>query len=92
MLVGSVPLKDAEAVFRALSERVGAQAARYPDGRNGARTNWIRWQRHIFEHNPAFELVTANTGSPDKLARPFYRLRPGTGDDIVACKPAWICR
>jgi len=85
-LVGSVPLKDTEAVFRALAERLGPRAPRYPDGETGARTNWIRWQQHIFEDNPAFELVAQQSDFVtirDKLARPFYRLRPEASADSI---------
>ena len=45
LLVGSVPLADAEVVFRMLASKLGIYAKRYPDGETGHRTNWIRWQR-----------------------------------------------
>lgn len=80
LLVGSVPLSGSEAVFRALADRLGAQAPRYPDGETGARSNWIRWQRHIFESNDAFEPFkpAANlAGIKDDLARPFYHIKAG---------------
>ncbi len=83
LLVGSVPLKDEAAVFRAFAEHVGNSAPRYPDGETGNRINWIRWQRHIFDDNAAFELVdpgVALTGFKDTLQRPFYRVRPGTSE------------
>src|SRR5258708_9192626 len=56
LLVGSIPLADAEAVFRMLASKLGTRAKRYPDGETGHRTNWIRWQRHVFERPPNFEL------------------------------------
>ena len=40
-LVGSVPLADAEAVFRAANAILGRHLRRIPDGETGERTNWI---------------------------------------------------
>src|SRR5277367_3515751 len=89
LLVGSVPLHDPEAVFRMLGDRIGPLASRYPDGETGVRTNWIRWQRHIFDNNDAFELVqSANlAGIKDALDRPFFRLRAGVDKAAVKYKP-----
>ena len=83
LFVGSVPLKDEEAVFRAFADHVGECAHRYPDGETGERINWIRWQRHIFDDNPALELEDASVALPgykDTLKRPFFKLRPGAKD------------
>jgi hypothetical protein len=89
LLVGSIPLSDAEAVFCTLGDRLGDRAPRYPDGETGVRTNWIRWQRHIFEDNDAFELYrpAANlAGIKDDLSRPFYQLKPGVDDQAIDYK------
>lgn len=89
LLVGSIPLNDAEAVFRMLGDRLGDRAPRYPDGETGVRTNWIRWQRHIFEDNEAFELYrpAANlAGIKDDLSRPFYQLKSGIDDKAIGYK------
>jgi hypothetical protein len=83
LLVGSIPLEDERAVFRALADHVGACAPRFPDGETGQRINWIRWQRHIFDDNPAFELASSSVGLrgyQDTLERPFFRLWPGIED------------
>ena len=48
LLLGSVPLADAQAVFSAASHLLGATARRLPDGETGARSNWIAWQRSVF--------------------------------------------
>jgi hypothetical protein len=89
LFVGSVPLNNSEAVFRMLADRVGALASRYPDGETGMRTNWIRWQRHIFDDNDAFELVQSTNlaGIKDTLDRPFFRVRPSVDDAAVKYKP-----
>jgi hypothetical protein len=90
LLVGSIPLDDAKSVFRALGDTLGTRAPRYPDGETGVRTNWIRWQRHIFENNDAFELYkpAANiAGIKDDLSRPFYQLKPGIDPKTIRYKP-----
>jgi len=50
LLVGSVPLADAEAVFRMLSSRLGTLAKRYPDVWEGARGG----QEHGQDHGSTF--------------------------------------
>ena len=56
-LVGSVPLADEEAVFRAASTMLGDHIRRIPDGETGVRTNWIGWQAAVFAGNPSLEAV-----------------------------------
>ena len=41
--VGSIPLPDAEFVFRTLSGAVGPHLVRLPDGETGIRKTWIRF-------------------------------------------------
>jgi hypothetical protein len=79
LLIGSIPLENSEAVFRALSKHLGHAASRYPDGETGERTNWVRWQRHLFDSNPDLILTGPRKlpGFQDNLTRPFYALREG---------------
>jgi hypothetical protein len=79
LLVGSVPLDDSEAVFRALAKHLGPAASRYPDGETKERTNWVRWQRHLFDSNTDLVLTGPRKlpGFQDNLTRPFYALREG---------------
>ena len=79
LLVGSIPLDNSEAVFRTVAKHLGSAASRYPDGETGERTNWVRWQRHLFDSNPDLELTGSRqlTGFQDTLVRPFYTLRDG---------------
>ena len=58
--VGSIPLADSEAVFRAIAETVGDAAPRWPDGETGARAYWIRWQKQTFDNHPDFELKSTS--------------------------------
>jgi hypothetical protein len=95
LLIGSVPLPDAESVLRLLSERLGRSAPRYPDGETGERINWIRWQRRIFDDNPAFELQDLRVGFSnikDALARPFFTLRRGILPQDIAFKDLGFAR
>ncbi len=55
LIVGSVPLADSEAVFRAVAGALGDRVRRIPDGETGARINWIESQSPVFEqHDDAY--------------------------------------
>lgn len=79
-LVGSVPLADAEAVFRAASEGLGDQLRRIPDGEIGDRTNWIGWQRQVMARNPSLEMVPVAPALYAPRARFTVRDGVSTGD------------
>jgi hypothetical protein len=55
-LIGSVPLSDAETVFRTVAGELGPFLARIPDGETGNRHRWIWWQREMLLNHPAMEL------------------------------------
>jgi len=55
-LIGSVPMADAETVFRTVARALGSWLARIPDGETGTRHRWIWWQREMLLHHPAMEL------------------------------------
>jgi hypothetical protein len=55
-LIGSVPMADAETVFRSVARELGPWLARIPDGETGNRHRWIWWQREMLLHHPAMEL------------------------------------
>ena len=57
-LVGSVPLPDAETVFRAVSAALGPRLRRITDGETGRRGRWIWFQREMLEQHPDMELDT----------------------------------
>ena len=56
--VGSIPLPDAETVFRTLSDAVGQHVVRLPDGETGIRKFWIRFLQDVLAENPAIEVAT----------------------------------
>jgi ubiquinone/menaquinone biosynthesis C-methylase UbiE len=67
-LVGSVPLPDAEAVFRTLGSELGERLRRLPDGETGPRADWIVWQYPVLSSRPQFEIAPP--------APEFYRALP----------------
>jgi hypothetical protein len=56
--VGSIPLPDAETVFRTLAEAAGPYLLRLPDGETGIRKTWIRFLQQVLAENPAIEVAT----------------------------------
>lgn len=54
--VGSVPLRDAEQVFRTLGGELGPYVKRLPDGETAERSRWIYFQREMLEAHPAMEI------------------------------------
>lgn len=56
-LVGSVPLENADRVFRMAMSRLGGHLRRLPDGETGHRINWINCQYPLFAKNPNLETV-----------------------------------
>jgi hypothetical protein len=62
-MVGSIPLDDAESVFRTLGSRIGGHVERIPDGETGRRQRWISFINDQLKANPAFEI--------DKSIPPF---------------------
>jgi hypothetical protein len=86
--VGSVPLPDAETVFRTLSAVAGPHVKRLPDGETGIRKTWIRFLQGVLAENPAIEVATDLPPFKfiqwdGKLLReiPRLRLRPGARPD-----------
>ncbi len=86
--VGSIPLPDAETVFRTLSAAAGPYLRRLPDGETGIRKTWIRFLQGVLAENPAIEV--AHDLPPFKFIQwdgkllreiPRLRLKPGAKPD-----------
>lgn len=71
-LVGSVPLANAEEVFRAASRWLGKRLRRLPDGETGDRLQWVVWQFPILSRHPDIQMVPAQN---DYSPQPRLRLR-----------------
>jgi hypothetical protein len=94
--VGSIPLPDAETVFRTLSAAVGPQVKRLPDGETGIRKTWIRFLQGVLAENPAIEV--AQDLPPFKFIQwdgrllreiPRLRLKPGITPDPASFKTGY---
>jgi hypothetical protein len=88
--VGSIPLPDAEAVFRTLSAAAGPYLKRLPDGETGIRKTWIRFLQQVLADNPAIEIARdvppfKFTQWDGKLIReiPRLRVKPGARPDAA---------
>jgi hypothetical protein len=82
--VGSIPLPDAETVFRTLSAATGPHLRRLPDGETGIRKTWIRFLQQVLADNPAIEVASdvppfKFTQWDGKLLREIPRLRVKPG-------------
>jgi len=95
-LVGSIPLPDAETVFRTVSGAVGRHLARLPDGETGIRKTWIRFLQDVLLENPAIEL--AKDVPPFKFVQwdgkvvreiPRLRLKSGAKPDAASFKTGY---
>jgi hypothetical protein len=89
--VGSIPLPDAETVFRTLSGAVGKHLVRLPDGETGIRKTWIRFLQDVLASNPTIEL--AADVPPFKFVQwdgkvvreiPRLRIKPGATPDVAS--------
>lgn len=76
-LCGSVPLADAESVFRMASDRLGPHVTRIPDGETGVRDNWVVWQLPMLQAHPDLETVPP----PGPEYGPSLRVQPKPGVD-----------
>jgi hypothetical protein len=70
-LVGSIPLADAEQVFRTVGGTLGRHLRRMPDGETGVRARWNSWTAPTYAATAGLELVPPAEGSytPWDLAR-----------------------
>jgi hypothetical protein len=79
LLVGSVPLKSAEEVFRTASSILGKWLRRLPDGETGERLGWIGWQLSILQSLPQFETEPPSPNTYPPLPRVKLRSQAAAG-------------
>ena len=94
--VGSIPLPDAETVFRTLAAATGPHLKRLPDGETGIRKTWIRFLQQVLADNPAIEVASdvppfKFTQWDGKLLReiPRLRVKPGAQLDPATVKTGY---
>jgi hypothetical protein len=75
LLVGSVPLASADAVFQRMSAELGDRLDRIPDGETGPRADWIVWQYPVLSSRPEFEVCPP--GDAPHRSLPRLRVRDG---------------
>ena len=82
-LVGSIPLADADQVFRRVTADLGDRLRRIPDGETGPRADWIIWQYPILSSRPEFEICPPG---PDHHLRrhPYHRFEVDLLRDLRA--------
>jgi len=95
-LVGSIPLPDAETVFRTVSDAVGPHLVRLPDGETGIRKTWIRFLQDVLASDPAIEVATdvppfKFTQWDGKVVReiPRLRVKPGAMPQSTSFKTGY---
>src|SRR3954470_7751040 len=72
LLLGSVAMDSAEAVFRAAGATVGDKVRRLPDGETGyARSLWIQCQTPFFLGHPQLKMVEPDPAKPGEY-RPAH--------------------
>jgi hypothetical protein len=87
LLVGSIPLLSADAVFTAVSAAVGDRVRRMPDGEIGERLNWIVWQGARFFDVPGLEVQGERHMRSERKARPQFGLAAGAAGGALAFGP-----
>jgi hypothetical protein len=94
--VGSIPLPDAETVFRTLTTAAGPHLRRLPDGETGIRKTWIRFLQGVLADNLAIEVAHdvppfKFTQWDGKLIReiPRLRIKPGVTPDPASFKTGY---
>jgi SAM-dependent methyltransferase len=81
LLVGSVPLGSAAAVFQTMSAELGDRLDRIPDGETGPRSDWIVWQYPVLSSRPEFEVCPP--GDDPHRSLPRLRVRDGESLDTL---------
>jgi len=82
LLVGSVPLQNAEEVFRTAGAILGERLRWIPDGETGERLGWIGWQLSVLTSHPQFETLPPDPNA--YAAVPKVKLRsPGAARELT---------
>jgi hypothetical protein len=97
LLVGSIPLETAEAVFRGFGGALGPHLMAMPDGEVGPRRHWIsRVHYQVFAGHPDFEVLRrpAPDGGVERLNPRdatdswLFKVRDGV-DEVRFGEPGW---
>ena len=77
-LVGTIPLGNADDVFRATASVLGDRLRRVTDGETGGRLNWIEWQLQLLMQHPQLEVLAPDVEryGPAPRVAPREDVRP----------------
>lgn len=94
LLVGSVPLGNSAAVFRAASELLGQHLKRIPDGETGIRKQWVAWQYPLLQSLDFVEEVPADVRAMLNYLPPRgpWRIKDGIRQEDVSFPPLGYAR
>lgn len=84
-LVGSVPLRSTEDVFRTATGILNGRLRRIPDGETGVRSNWIQWQSDVMARVPQLEMIPPDPAGYAPMTH--FKLRPGADASAIAFGP-----
>src|SRR3546814_4872374 len=90
LLVGSVPLRDEQEVFSAVSGTLGDRIRAIPDGETGERTNWINWQKSVMDQAPMLEKRKHVEGYVADQGDLYFR-KPDAASDAVFPPLGYAC-
>lgn len=65
LLVGSVPLESAEAVFSMAGDLLGGSLRSIPDGETGERLGWYTWQQRVLGRAPFLKRTGCGSGNDE---------------------------
>ena len=84
LLIGSIPLGYTQSVFEAVGASLDGLIPRTPDGENGDRLDWVKWQAAAFARVPFVEPVQGDMAvsiggqaAKPPPGLPQFRVRPG---------------
>ena len=76
LILGSVPLKNAEEVLRTFGNVLGSRLVSLPDGETGDRLSWLGHQRARFDRHPQLERLCPQE-EEKRGTRALYRIKEG---------------
>ena len=79
LLVGSLNLDSADAVFEAVGQTLSSNVSRVPDGETGDRLGWIFALQPRIAENPSLERTDASWGGDSTISHVFPQFRPRAG-------------
>src|SRR5215831_277761 len=77
LMIGSVPLKNVEDVFRTCAKILGSRLVSLPDGETGNRLSWLGHQRARLDGHPQLERLSQED-QERRGTGPLYHVKSGS--------------